>query len=213
MKTPAKSHRKAHIHGFEELAVWVADWQLHNLSLWIELQCLRFALAAMAVIGAGIWLSFIGDEISKTTGWGTSFVGSLFLAIATSMPELVVTVAAVRFGAADMAVADILGANMLDIVAIIWTDLFYTQGPILASASNSHLITVVVTVAMSLLVITGLQFRQNGLGEPVLKRLRHLMFRFVGACDVQRSDGSRPLSPGKIPQGAVHRVCLNFSSN
>jgi len=122
---------------------------------------LRFVMAAVAVIGAGIWLSFIGDEIAQTTGYGASFVGSLFLAISTSMPELVVTIAAVRLGAADMAVADILGANMLDVVAILWTDLFYTQGPILAVVSRTHLITAVVTIIMSLLIVAGIRFRQK----------------------------------------------------
>ena len=125
----------------------------------------KFALAAAAVIGAGIWLAFVGNEIAQTTGWDTSFVGSLFLAIATSMPELVVTVAALRLGAIDMAVADILGANMLDIVVITWADLFYSRGPILfqprSLVSDAHLITAAVAVVMSLLVIVGLRFRQK----------------------------------------------------
>jgi len=126
---------------------------------------LRFTLAAIAIIGAGIWLSFIGDEIAKTTGWGASFVGSLFLAITTSMPELVVTVTAVRLGAIDMAIADILGANMLDIVGITLADLFYAQGPILfqprSLVSDVHLTTALVAAAMSLVVIVGLRFRQK----------------------------------------------------
>jgi len=122
---------------------------------------LRFALAATAVIGAGIWLSFVGDEIAETTGWGASFVGTLFLAITTSMPELAVAVAALRLGAIDMAVADILGANMLDMVVITWVDLFYTPGPILAIVSGAHLITAMVAVVMSLLVIVGLRFPQK----------------------------------------------------
>ena len=122
---------------------------------------LKFALAAIAVIGAGIWLSLVGDEITATTGRGASFVGSLFLAITTSMPELAVAVAAFRLGAIDMAVADILGANMLDVAFIIWVDLFYAPGPILAMVSRAHLITAMVTVVMSLLVIIGLRFRQK----------------------------------------------------
>ena len=122
---------------------------------------LKFALAAIAVIGAGIWLSLVGDEIAETTGWGASFVGSLFLAIATSLPELAVTVAALRLGAIDMAVADILGANMLDMAFIIWVDLFYTKGPLLSSVSSAHLTTAAVAVAMSLVVIVGLRFRQK----------------------------------------------------
>ncbi len=122
---------------------------------------LKFALAAAAVIGAGIWLSFVGDEIAQTTGWDTSFVGSLFLAIGTSLPELVVSIAALRLGAIDMAVADILGSNMFNIAIIFAVDLFYTQGPILASVSSTHLITAAVVVVMGLLVIVGLRFRQK----------------------------------------------------
>jgi len=122
---------------------------------------LRFALAAAAVIAAGIWLAFVGDEIAETTGWGASFVGSLFLAITTSAPELVVAIAALRLGAIDMAVADVLGANMLDITVIFPADLFYIKGSILSSVSGSHLVTAVVVVVMNLLVIAGLKFRQR----------------------------------------------------
>ncbi len=122
---------------------------------------LRFILAAMVVIGAGIWVSFVGDEIAQATGWGASFVGSLFLAISTSLPELVVTIAALRLGAIDMAVADILGSNMFNIAIIFAVDLSYTQGPILSSVSGSHLITAAVTMAMSLVVILGLRFAQK----------------------------------------------------
>ena len=123
--------------------------------------CIRFALAAAAVIAAGIWLSFIGDEISETTGWGGTFVGTLFLAITTSAPELVVAVSALRLGAVDLAVADILGANMLDIAIIAPVDLAHGQGFVLSSVSRSHLIIASVAVMMSLLVTAGLRFRQN----------------------------------------------------
>jgi len=126
---------------------------------------LRFTLAALAIIGAGIWLAFIGDEIAATYSWSTSFVGSLFLAITTSMPELAVTIAAVRLGAIDMAVADILGANMINIAKIFAIDLFYVEGSILSQprsvVSVAHLITAVVAIVMTLLVIIGLRFRQE----------------------------------------------------
>jgi cation:H+ antiporter len=122
---------------------------------------LRFTVAALAIIGAGIWLAFIGKEIADTYNWSSSFVGSLFLAITTSMPELVVSITAVRLGAIDMAVADILGANMLNMANIFTADIFYSQGAILSSISSDHLITAVVAIIMTLLVITGLRFRQE----------------------------------------------------
>ena len=121
----------------------------------------KFALAAVVVIGAGIWVSFIGDEISRTYDWSASFVGTLFLAITTSMPELAVTVAALRLGALDMAIADILGANMLDVAHLFTVDLFYSQGPILSSVKNVHLVTIGIIIAMSLLVTIGIRFRQK----------------------------------------------------
>lgn len=121
----------------------------------------KFALAAGAVIAAGIWLSFIGDGIAEVTGWGATFVGSLFLAITTSAPELVVSVAALRLGAVDMAIADILGSNMLNIAVIVPVDLAYTPGAILSAVSNSHLIITAVVGVMSLIVIAGLTFRQK----------------------------------------------------
>jgi cation:H+ antiporter len=123
--------------------------------------CIRFALAALAVIAAGIWLSFIGNEISEVTGWGNTFVGTLFLAITTSAPELVVAVTALRMGALDLAVADILGANMLNIAIIAPIDLAYGQGFILSAVSRGHLIIAGVAVAMSLMVIIGLRFQQR----------------------------------------------------
>jgi cation:H+ antiporter len=122
---------------------------------------IRFALASVAIIAAGIWLAFIGDEISQTTGWGNTFVGTLFLAITTSAPELIVAISALRIGAIDLAVADILGANMLDIAIVAPIDLAYGQGFILSAVSKSHLIIAAVAVTMTFLVIVGLKFRQR----------------------------------------------------
>jgi cation:H+ antiporter len=122
---------------------------------------IRFALAAAAVIGAGIWLSIVGDDIGKVTGWGSTFIGSMFLAIATSAPELIVAITALRIGAVDLAVADILGANMLDIAMIVPVDLAQTRGFVLSSVSSGQLIVASIAVVMTLLVIAGLKFRRS----------------------------------------------------
>jgi cation:H+ antiporter len=106
-------------------------------------------------------MAFIGEQIVTTYEWSASFVGSLFVAIATSMPELAVTIAAIRIGAVDMAVADILGANMLNIGKIFIIDLFYRQGAILSSVSRDHIVTAGLVTAMALVVIVGLRFRQR----------------------------------------------------
>ena len=121
----------------------------------------RFTIAAIAVIGAAIWMAFIGAEIAELTSWESSFVGSIFLAISTSMPEIVVTIAAMRLGAIDMAVADILGSNMFNIAIIAPVDLAYIKGPLFNEISSSHLVTTGVMILMNVIVMSGLRFRQK----------------------------------------------------
>jgi len=122
---------------------------------------LKFLLASLTIVATGVWLSFVGNEIAETTSLGMSFVGSLLLAVSTSMPELVVAISALRLGAIDLAVADVLGANMLDVTYIFLLDLFYLEGPLLSSVSDTHIITTLLAITMSILVISGLYHRQK----------------------------------------------------
>lgn len=147
-------------HSLQAQLLEAVPLQQYN-ELPIKMAYRRFALASVAVIGAGIWLAFIGDELAATYHWHTSFVGSLFLAISTSLPELVVTVAALRLGAIDMAVANILGSNMFNITIIAPVDLAYRPGPLLLMVSPAHLITAAIAIVMSLLVILGLRLKQK----------------------------------------------------
>jgi len=76
-------------------------------------------------------------------------------------PELVVTITALRIGAVDLAVADILGANMLNVAMIFPVDLAQGQGFVLSSVSSGQLIVASVAVMMALLVIARLKFRRS----------------------------------------------------
>lgn len=119
-----------------------------------------FAIAALATIGAGTWLGLIGDELSVVTGLKASFVGTLFLAICTSAPEIVVSISALRLGALDMAVGNVIGSNLFNMGVVIFVDdLFYTTGPILSYAAIDHIGTALFTILMSCVVIIGLIFR------------------------------------------------------
>lgn len=121
-----------------------------------------YALAALVVLAAGIWLPFTGDRIAETMGWHKSFVGTLFVAFATSVPELVVTVAALRIGALDMAIGNVLGSNLFDILIVALDDLFFFKGPILGYVSPMHVVTVISAMGMSGIVIVGLYYRPPG---------------------------------------------------
>ena len=77
------------------------------------------------------------------------------MAIATSLPELVTTIAAIRMGALDMAIGNVLGSNTFN-MAILWpVDIFYRQGSLLNDASNVHAVSgSCVVVITTILAIT-----------------------------------------------------------
>lgn len=118
-----------------------------------------YLIAAFFVIATGSLLPFIASDISDMMNWDQSFVGSFFVAAATSAPEVVVTIAALKLGAIDMAIANLLGSNLFNILILAVDDLFYVKGPLLANVNSSHTITAFTAVMMSLLVIIGLIFR------------------------------------------------------
>jgi cation:H+ antiporter len=120
---------------------------------------LLFALAAIAIVGAGMWLSITADAIAQTTGWGRSFIGSFMLAIVTSLPELAVGIPLVRMGAFDMAIGNLLGSNIFNIAIIPVADIFFTQGAILANVSQNHILTAVLGIVMTNIIIMDLIYR------------------------------------------------------
>ena len=120
---------------------------------------LRYALGAVVFVGAGTWLPFVAGRLAEIMGWRTSFVGTLFVAGATSLPELVVTVSAMRIGALDMAIANLLGSNLFDMAIVAIDDLLYVNGPILSRVSPIHAVSAMSAVVMTGIVIVGLLYR------------------------------------------------------
>ncbi len=120
---------------------------------------IRYAMAAAVVVAAGSWLPFIGRELADTMGWKTSFVGTLLIAAATSLPELVVTVSALRLNAVDMAIGNLLGSNLFDMLIVAIDDIAYNKGPLLAAVSPAHAISAFGAVIMSGIFIVALLFR------------------------------------------------------
>ena len=122
---------------------------------------LRYALHAAIVVGAAIFLPSLAERIAEMTGLGQTFVGSIFVAIATSLPELTVSVAALRMGAVDMAVGNIFGSNLFNILILAVLDIFYFKGPILSFVSSGQMVSAVTAMAMTGLAIAGLIYNSD----------------------------------------------------
>jgi len=122
----------------------------------------RFAVAASVVVGAGLWLPFAAVDLANTMGWNRSFVGSLFVAMATTLPELAVTLSALRLGALDMAIGNLLGSNLFNVTIVAVDDFFYRPGVLLSDVSLVHAVTASSAIVMTGLALVGLFFRPRG---------------------------------------------------
>jgi len=118
-----------------------------------------FSIAAVVIIIAGLFLTNSADTISKLkingAPLGGSFVGSLFLAIVTSLPELVATIGALKLGAYNMAIGNIFGSNIYNIFILFLADIFFRKGSITYFSSKVNLITGLIVVLMTLIVMIG----------------------------------------------------------
>jgi cation:H+ antiporter len=116
---------------------------------------------ALVIVAAGAWLPFVGAQLADAMGWHRSFVGTLFVAGATSLPEVVVTLAAVRAGALDLAIGNLLGSNLFNMLILGIDDLAYSRGPLLADVSAVHAVSALSAVMMTGVAIVALVYRPS----------------------------------------------------
>jgi cation:H+ antiporter len=122
---------------------------------------IRYFAAAVVVVVAGIWLPYVAEAIAHQMSWQQSFVGTLFVAFVTSVPEMVVTFAALRIGALNMAVGNLLGSNLFNILILAIDDIIYVQGPLLSHVSPSHGVSAFTAIMMTGAAIVGLLYRRE----------------------------------------------------
>jgi cation:H+ antiporter len=115
-----------------------------------------YILSSVVIILAAVNLADAAETLAEVTGFGRTFVGSFLLAVSTSLPEMVTTTTAARMGALDMAVGNILGANLFNLALLFPVDLFYREGGLLSALSPLHFITALMGIFLAALVYLGL---------------------------------------------------------
>jgi cation:H+ antiporter len=110
-----------------------------------------FALAALVIVVAAPVVAVAARELAQESGVAETTVGSVLLAITTSLPELVTSLAAVRIGAYDLAVGNLFGSNAANMAVLVVVDAAYTDGPLLAAVDPGQ-----ATAAMGAILLMGL---------------------------------------------------------
>jgi cation:H+ antiporter len=112
-----------------------------------------------AIIASGFWLAYLGKEIVDLTGLDEMYFGTIAIALITSLPEIVVSLAAVSIGSPNMALANILGSNLFNILCISVMDIIYKKGFILEHVSVSHLYSTVMAILLTTVLAGSILYR------------------------------------------------------
>ncbi len=107
-------------------------------------------LLAVVIVIAGTGLARCADAIAEITGWGRLLVGSVLLAGATSLPELTVDISAVRLGLYDLALGDLLGSSLMNLLILAILDLTHrSRGRMLSKAAAAHALAGTLSIALT----------------------------------------------------------------
>ncbi|MBT5774897.1 MAG: sodium:calcium antiporter [Dehalococcoidia bacterium] len=122
-----------------------------------------YGVSASVVVAAAIWLAFVGDSLAEELGLERSFIGTQFLALSTSLPELAASIAAIRLGAPELAISNVLGSNLFNMGFILFIDdAVYVDGPIWEVVASVHVFTALAAVLMTAVVIIALMTQERG---------------------------------------------------
>jgi len=113
-----------------------------------------FLAGALVILVSAPFLAEAAGKIANLLGVGETFIGSTLVALSTSLPEAVSTLAAVRMGAIDLAIGNIYGSNAFNMVLLVPLDLFH-EGSLLASVSRAHLLTCLAVILATSVAVMG----------------------------------------------------------
>ena len=142
-----------------------------------------YFVAAAVVVAAAVWLAMTGDDLAHEMGWEASFMGTQFLAISTSLPEIATSYAALRLNAPDLAITNVLGSNVFNMGFVLFVDdLVYSQGVVWSNVSQVHILTGLIAVLMTVVVIVGILTRpRKRLGTVWTLEGGALVAAYIGA--------------------------------
>lgn len=100
-----------------------------------------FGLSAFVIVLAAMRLAEYGDAIALRTRLGGMFIGTLLIAGATSLPELLTTINSLSQGSPNLAAGNLFGSNMLNMALLAVLDMAHRRERILRKAALKHALT------------------------------------------------------------------------
>jgi cation:H+ antiporter len=121
---------------------------------------LELLVASAVVLAGGVAVTRAGEALADQTGLGGSFMGALFIALATSLPEISTTLAAARLGQHVMAFSNIFGTNLFDVGLLFVADAAYPGPPVLDEMDRFAQLGALLGIACTTIYVLGILQRR-----------------------------------------------------
>lgn len=136
------------------------DDDIKKMSPVLSVLCVVGGLAA--VIFGGNLVVNNAKEIALALGWSETFIGLTIIAIGTSLPELVTSVVAAKKGESGLALGNVIGSNIFNIMLILGLSSSLSA----IAVDTSAIINVVILLAVTALVYVACLVKK-GMGRVV----------------------------------------------
>lgn len=126
-------------------------------------------LSVVAIVG-GLTAVILGgqlvvdnaQDIARALGWSETFIGLTIIAIGTSLPELVTSIVAAGKGESGLALGNVIGSNIFNIMLILGMSSAITPIPV----DNNGIINLIILIGVTALVFVPCLIKK-GMGRIV----------------------------------------------
>jgi len=174
---------------------------------------LIFLISAAAVAGAGVRLAKDGDTIAEGTGLGGMWVGAILVAAATSLPELLTDVNAVLQDNASLAVGDLFGSCMANMLILAIADLLTRKPRLLARVALNQMLVGTLGIFLTVVAVLGVLSGGGVSGVPLGWSTAVIGFAYVVGMRLLHRNREEPpfRTPAEAAAAARGRAELRFA--
>ncbi len=92
-------------------------------------------------------------DLAKMAGLSETIIGLTIVAVGTSTPEMITSIVAARRGKADIAVGNVVGSNIMNILVILGISAFIAPLPFLPSSYIDLFMAMMASVVVLILAL------------------------------------------------------------
>ena len=176
-----------------------------------------FLVSAVVVVLAGVMLARFGDQVADVTGWGALWVGTILVSVATSLPELVTNITAVRIDSPGLALGNVFGADMINIFTISMVAIVFGVRNLFSGQPMDTQRLVLVAVVLGIIAFAFGWFGDWGLGPTSVGALVIAVGYIVGmklvydaGSAAQEAAAAAPVGEDDAGSGSAAKVWGGF---